>query len=100
MKTQKTVKRMVEIEVPEFVTTDEGPYDTLLGEYCLVMCLNYMYAGTVTGVNGQVLVLSEPSLVYETGPWANKSWKDAQRLPTDECRVRLEHIENAFVVIR
>tara|TARA_Y100000296_G_C5025984_1_gene182282 strand:- start:12 stop:323 length:312 start_codon:yes stop_codon:yes gene_type:complete len=98
MKRQTTTKKTVEVDVPCQIESDEGPYDALLGKYCLIMCLNYIYAGIVSGVNSSVLLLKDPELVYQTGDWEGTSWEDSQKLPTDECRIGLGHIENAFVV--
>jgi len=55
----------------------------LMGETITCFCLNYIYTGKLIGVNTDCILLSEPSIVYETGSFAEKSWKDAQRLPYD-----------------
>lgn len=59
---------------------DEG-LDGLLGEKVLLMCMNYHYAGTLEGVNDTFVKLAaeNASVVYETGPWHLRSWKDAQQ---------------------
>ena len=62
--------------------TGEG-LDKLLGEVITLFCLNYIYTGTLAGVNGECVLLENPSIVYETGPFSDTAWQDAQRLPKD-----------------
>ena len=53
----------------------------LLGERVTLFCMNYFYTGILTGVNTDCVLLTEASIVYETGSWHDKGWKDAQQLP-------------------
>ena len=48
----------------------------------MLMCMNYNYAGTVEGVNDTFIKLlgDDAVIVYETGEWTAKSWKDAQKV--------------------
>ena len=55
--------------------------ESLLGERVTLFCMNYIYTGKLTGVNNTCVLLEEPSIVYETGAFTDKAWKDAQRLP-------------------
>ena len=55
----------------------------LMGERVTLLCLNYIYTGKLMGVNETCVLLTDPSIVYETGPWGDKKWKDAQVLPSD-----------------
>jgi hypothetical protein len=55
----------------------------LLNERVTLFCLNYIYTGTLTGVNDSCVLLSDASVVYETGAFDAKAWKDAQKLPGD-----------------
>lgn len=57
--------------------------EKLLGERITLFCLNYIYTGILTGVNTDCVLLSNPSIVYETGAFTDKHWKDAQALPHD-----------------
>lgn len=70
------MKKLVEVqEVP-----NEGLI-SLLGEVVTLFCMNYVYTGRLTGVNETCVLLENPSIVYETGPFSTKEWKDAQKLP-------------------
>jgi hypothetical protein len=61
------------------VTEIEGEgLEALLGQTVLLMCLNYFYTGTLIGVNEKFVKLDNCSIVYETGPWTDKKFKDAQ----------------------
>lgn len=62
--------------------TGEG-LEKLLGERITLFCMNYIYTGTLIGVNADCVLLRDPAIVYETGPFTDKQWKDAQALPHD-----------------
>lgn len=57
--------------------------EKLLGETVTVFCANYIYTGKLMGVNETCILLTDPSIVYETGPFTDKKWKDAQSLNHD-----------------
>jgi hypothetical protein len=61
-------------------TTCSIGLDSLLGEEVLLLCANYFYAGELIAVNGEAVELKDASIVYETGEWSAKSWKDAQKV--------------------
>jgi hypothetical protein len=62
--------------------TGEG-LESLLGKNIMVWCMNYIYAGKLVGVNDNDIKLTEAKVVYETGQLCAKTWKDAQKLPSD-----------------
>jgi len=53
----------------------------LLGERVTLFGLNYIYTGKLTGVNDTCVLLEDAGIVYETGPFNEKGWKDCQSLP-------------------
>lgn len=53
----------------------------LMGERVTFFCLNYIYTGKLIGVNDQFVQLEDAAIVYETGAFTDKDWKDAQKLP-------------------
>ena len=53
----------------------------LMGQRVTLFCLNYIYTGKLTGVNDTCVLLEDAAIVYETGAFTDKSWKDAQALP-------------------
>ena len=63
-------------------TQAEG-LEKLLGERVTLFCMNYIYTGVLTGVNETCVLLADAAIVYETGPFDEKSWKDVQALPND-----------------
>jgi hypothetical protein len=65
----------------------------LMGEEITLFCLNYIYAGKLVGVNESYIKLESAKVVYETGAFTEKSWKDAQALPHD-WYVQLSAIES------
>ncbi len=66
---------------------------TLLGKQVTLFCVNYIYTGRLTEVNRDCATLSDPAIVYETGPLDSKKWKDAQNLPGN-WYVQLNSIES------
>lgn len=60
--------------------TGEG-LEKLLGERVTLFCANYIYTGKLSGINETCVLLTDAAIVYETGAFDNKAWKDAQPLP-------------------
>ena len=60
--------------------TEEG-FLALLGKTITCFCAVYIYTGKLVGVNDDCIKLESPKIVYETGPFTEKNWKDAQALP-------------------
>ena len=56
--------------------------EKLLGERVTLFCLNYIYTGVLSGINEACVLLTEAAIVYETGPFSDKKWKDSQPLPS------------------
>lgn len=51
---------------------------SLLGKDVEIFCGVYIYAGKLVGVNDTCVKLANPHLVYETGGFLDKKYKDAQ----------------------
>lgn len=82
-----TMKKLIEI------TEGEG-FEALLGENVLIFCMNYIYTGKLVGVNDTCIKLDDAKLVYETGSFADKDYKDAQSLPNATWYVQTSSIES------
>lgn len=80
------MKKLIEV-------TDEG-MEGLLGKVVTLLCMNYFYCGTLTGVNEKCVQLTDPRIVYETGEWSSKTWKDSQALPCKVLYVQCSAIES------
>lgn len=65
----------------------------LIGNEVTFFCLNYIYAGKLVGVNKICVKLENAKIVYETGPFTDKKWKDAQPLPGD-WYIKMSSIES------
>ena len=76
---------------------DEGLI-SLLGKTITLFCANYIYTGKLEGVNTTCVKLSSPKIVFETGAFTDKDWKDAQSLPTD-LYVQLGLVES-FTILK
>jgi hypothetical protein len=71
--------------------------DKLLGERVVLFCANYFYTGTLIGVNTTCVLLRDPAIIYETGPFTGNSWKDCQSLGVLEAYVMTRFIESYWV---
>lgn len=53
----------------------------LLGKRVMVFCMNYIYSGTLTGVNEDCVLLEDAGIVYNTGSFESKKFEDFQKMP-------------------
>lgn len=65
----------------EIVEVSKTGFENFLGENLTVFCAVYIYTGKLTEVNATCIKLENPKIVYETGGFTEKDWKDAQALP-------------------
>ena len=86
MKGKQTMKVLMEV-------SGDG-LESLLGKKVILFCANYFYTGKLVGVNKTCVKLEDPAIVYETGPFTDKQYKDEQPLGTKEHYVRLSAIES------
>lgn len=70
---------------------------SLLGKEVTFFCLNYIYCGTLEGVNDTCVKLNNAAIVYETGAFTDSSFKDAQKLP-GEVYIQLNAIESFMIL--
>ena len=80
------MKKIIEETQPEGL-------EKLLGERVTLFCMNYIYTGVLTGVNETCVLLTDAAIVYETGAFTERDWKDAQKLPHD-WYVQINSIES------
>ena len=64
-----------------------------LGKSIALHCSNYIYCGTLIGINSSCVKLdSDAVCVFETGEYSAKKWKDAQPLGKEQY-VMIQAIE-------
>ncbi len=79
--------------------TEEGEgFEVLLGERITVFCAIYIYTGDLVSVNDTCIKLENPAIVYETGSFDEKAWKDAQK-PPNTLYIQTAMVE-AFGVVK
>jgi hypothetical protein len=93
LKEQKVIVQNETIEEEE----NEGLI-SLLGQTITLFCAVYIYTGKLIGVNKSCIKLENPKIVYETGDFTTKTWKDAQSLP-HEIYIQTAMIE-AFGIVK
>lgn len=72
----------------------------LEGKEVVLFCANYIYSGTLVSLGHDVVALRDAHIVYETGEFAAKKWKDAQRLPVDVHYIERSAVESFGAVAR
>lgn len=85
------MKKLVKVEE----VSGEG-FLALMGQTVTIFCLNYIYAGTLVGVNDTFIKLENGHIVYETGAFSDKKFKDAQKV-SDELYIQLNCVESFSV---
>ena len=71
--------------------------EALMGQRVTLFCGVYIYTGKLVGVNATCVKLEDAGIVYETGPFSDKVWKDCQSLP-HEWYVTTQSIESFGVL--
>ena len=56
---------------------------SFLGKRVTIFCGVFIYTGKMVGCNETCVKLEDAFIVYETGGFTEKNWKDAQKLPYD-----------------
>jgi hypothetical protein len=69
------MKKLVKVEEVEA----EG-FAGLMGQTLTLFCANYIYRGKLIGIDDQCVKLDDAQVVYETGPFNDPKWRDAQAL--------------------
>ena len=70
--------------------------ESLLGEYVEVLCYRYIYHGKLSGVNTDDILITDASIIFETGKYTDKEYADIQKLGRD-VYVRTASIESYSV---
>lgn len=65
----------------------------MLGEHVLIYAMSYIYAGKLTGVNTECILLEDAKIVYETGAFDKSGYTDAQALPKNKIYIMKRNIE-------
>jgi len=65
---------------------------SLMGEEVILFCTNYFYAGKLIGVDDDCVMLENGGIVYETGAFTERKWKDFQEIGKN-LYVRIATIE-------
>jgi len=72
--------------------------ESLLGKRVTLFCGVYIYTGNLVGVNDTCVKLEDAAIVYETGPFNQKDWKDSQSLSNKAWYVTKQSIESFGVL--
>ena len=83
------MKRVVQVQEIE----GDG-LEALLGKQVFIFGSNYNYAGKLIGVNTHDIILEDAGIVFETGSFDTAGFKDFQKFPAKEWRIRTAAIES------
>ena len=78
--------------------TNETAFESLMGEYVTIFSLNYIYHGKLVGINEINIMLEDAKIVYETGAFSDKGFKNAQSLECKEYYIQIGTIESFGVL--
>lgn len=95
------MKKLVEgktIVVDSKIEDVDDGFIALLGERITVMCACYFYTGKLIGVNNTCILLEDPAIVYETGAFTDKHWKDCQSMNVKQWYIQTSLIESFGVL--
>jgi hypothetical protein len=73
---------------------EEEGFMALMGENVEIFCGIYIYAGKLVGVNNTCIKLANPHIVYETGAFLEKKYKDAQPMGREFHYIQMGFIES------
>lgn len=76
------------------VNEEKAGLKALAGEQVMLFCLNYIYAGQLTGINETCVELTGAKIVYETGSYTEPGYKRAELLPGGVWYVQRTAIES------
>lgn len=77
------------------VSFQKNIIETLIGQKVLVFTTTYIYYGQLESIDDDFLVVSTPHIVYETGPFKDPKFTDAQIVAPFLC-LSIGHIESIF----
>ena len=91
-----TVEKVIEkvVATEDCVVEEADGLEVLLGKQVLVFCMVYIYSGKLVGVNSTCIKLENAHMVFETGSFDAKTYKDAQKLPSSNFYVSINSIES------
>ena len=70
----------------------------LIGEKVTFFCLNYIYHGEVVACDFRGVSLKNPKIVYETGDFEEKGFKNAELVYSDLFRLNHASIESYCIL--
>ena len=69
-------------------------FQFLMGKNITVWCGIYIYTGKLVGASDYVIHLEDPKVVYETGSFEEKEWRDIQPLNVKTWHITTQSIES------
>lgn len=81
--------------VPVIEVPNQG-YIRMVGQTVIFWCSNFIVHGVLSGVNDDVVEISDPSIVYETGDFKSKTLKDRQSIGVPYLLISKSAIEFAM----
>lgn len=68
-----------------------------LGKRITLFCSNYIYTGALVALDKSWAKIENAAIVFETGAFTDKTWKEAQALP-HPVYLRLSSVESVMVL--
>jgi len=81
----------------QFIEVSGEGFESLMGQRVTVFCANYIYTGKLIGINDKFIKFTEGGIVFETGGFTDKTWKNLEKLPND-FYVMIQSIESFMLL--
>lgn len=72
----------------------------LMGQRVTLFGANYIYTGTLVGVNDEFVKLEKGGIVFETGAFTDAKWKDYQPFPGDGVGYVMKSAIESFLILK
>jgi len=76
------------------IEDNEAGMISLMGKRVTFFCANYIYTGVLTGINDTCVEITDPAIVFETGPFSDEKYSDEQQLPMKKHFIQTGLIES------
>lgn len=90
-KEQESMKKIVQV-----TEVDGEGLNAFLGKRLFVIAQSFFYEGLLTGVNTDVILLEDASIVLDSGDFAKSGFTYSEKIPGGKCYVLIKNLEAFF----
>jgi hypothetical protein len=83
-------------KVVQVTEVDGEGLEAFLNKRIFIVCRSYFYAGTLTGINSDCILLEDARFVLESGSFEGKGFANAEKVKGGKIYVSKNSIESFF----